>query len=34
MNEQIEQWVRRFPEQYNWGYRRFSNHVYESANQE
>jgi KDO2-lipid IV(A) lauroyltransferase len=34
MNEQIEQWVRRFPEQYNWGYRRFSNHVYESANRE
>jgi KDO2-lipid IV(A) lauroyltransferase len=32
MNEQIEQRVRRFPEQYNWGYRRFSNQVYESAN--
>jgi KDO2-lipid IV(A) lauroyltransferase len=31
MNEQIEQRVRRFPEQYNWGYRRFSNQVYDSA---
>jgi KDO2-lipid IV(A) lauroyltransferase len=31
MNEQIEQRVRRFPEQYNWAYRRFSNQVYESA---
>jgi len=30
MNEQIEQRVRRFPGQYNWGYRRFSNSVYES----
>ena len=32
MNEQIEQRVRRQPEQYQWGYRRFSNHAYESAN--
>jgi KDO2-lipid IV(A) lauroyltransferase len=31
MNEQIEQRVRRFPEQFNWGYRRFSNQVYESV---
>jgi KDO2-lipid IV(A) lauroyltransferase len=31
MNAQIEQRVRRFPEQYNWGYRRFSNQVYESV---
>ena len=32
MNEQIEQRVRRYPEQYQWGYRRFGNHVYESLN--
>lgn len=31
MNEQIELRVRRFPEQYNWGYRRFDNQLYESA---
>lgn len=31
MNTQIEQWVRRFPEQYNWGYRRFSNQVYDAV---
>ena len=31
MNAQIEQQVRRFPEQYNWGYRRFSNQVYDAV---
>jgi len=31
MNDQIELLVRRFPEQYQWGYRRFSNRVYESV---
>ena len=34
MNREIEQRVRSCPEQYQWGYRRFSNRVYESANQE
>lgn len=29
MNDQIEQLVRQFPEQYQWGYRRFSNSAYE-----
>ena len=28
MNDEIEQLVRQFPEQYQWGYRRFSNKVY------
>jgi KDO2-lipid IV(A) lauroyltransferase len=31
MNQQIEQRVRQAPGQYQWGYRRFSNQVYESA---
>ncbi len=31
MNDQIEQRVRRFPEQYQWDYRRFSNQAYESV---
>ena len=31
MNEAIEQRVRRRPEQYQWGYRRFSNFVYDNA---
>ncbi|MCP4765194.1 MAG: hypothetical protein GY875_02875 [Gammaproteobacteria bacterium] len=31
MNDQIEQLARRFPEQYQWSYRRFSNRVYESV---
>ena len=31
MNEQIEQRVRRYKEQYLWAYRRFSNQVYESV---
>ena len=31
MNQQIEQRVRQVPEQYQWGYRRFSNQVYESV---
>jgi Kdo2-lipid IVA lauroyltransferase/acyltransferase len=34
MNREIEQRIRSCPEQYQWGYRRFSNRVYESANQE
>ena len=28
MNDKIEEMVRRFPEQYQWGYRRFSNKAY------
>jgi lauroyl/myristoyl acyltransferase len=31
MNQQIEQRVRQAPGQYQWGYRRFSNQVYDSA---
>jgi KDO2-lipid IV(A) lauroyltransferase len=31
MNDQIEQLARRFPGQYLWSYRRFSNRVYESV---
>jgi len=31
MNDQIELLVRRFPEQYQWSYRRFSTRVYESV---
>ncbi len=31
MNDQIEQLTRQFPEQYQWGYRRFSNRAYEPA---
>ena len=31
MNKKIEQLVRRFPEQYQWSYRRFSNQAYGSA---
>ena len=31
MNDQIEQLARRFLEQYQWSYRRFSNRVYESV---
>jgi lauroyl/myristoyl acyltransferase len=31
MNEQIEQRVRRCPEQYQWDYRRFSKQAYESV---
>ena len=31
MNQQIEQCLRQEREQYQWGYRRFSNQVYESV---
>jgi KDO2-lipid IV(A) lauroyltransferase len=31
MNDEIEQLARRFPGQYQWSYRRFSNRVYESV---
>jgi Kdo2-lipid IVA lauroyltransferase/acyltransferase len=34
MNQEIERRVRACPEQYLWGYRRFSNAVYAAANQE
>jgi lauroyl/myristoyl acyltransferase len=31
MNDEIEQLVRKFPEQYQWSYRRFSNRAYGPA---
>ena len=29
MNQSIEAWVRRFPDQYQWAYRRFMTAIYE-----
>ena len=32
MNRSIEEWIRRFPQQYQWAYRRFTNDIYKDNN--